>query len=281
MTAPPVERPLRTALSDKVALGLGVTLLRGAQAVAAARQLGCEWLFIDMEHGSYSIAEAGEICLGASCAGITPFVRCRLDDLSTAARLLDNGCGGIVVPRVRTEAEASRIVLALRPPPLGLRGMGGAGLAHARGTLASLAARAALDQRILVAATIEDPLGLANADGIAAVEGIDILLLGASDLAFELGAEGDVGDPRIRAAACRIAAASRRGGRVFAVGGMQEAAMIADCVGMGARLILSGMDHALLMAAAAERVAVFRRATAPHEPKGGASCRELTGPVEG
>jgi 2-keto-3-deoxy-L-rhamnonate aldolase RhmA len=153
-------------------------------------------------------------------------------------------------------------VRALRTPPLGARGMGGAGLAHARGLLASAAGRAAIDRNLLLAATIEDPEGLVNASGIAAVEGIDILLLGASDLSFELGAEGNVGDPRIRSAAAAIAAACRDGGRLFGVGGIQAPDQVADCIAMGARLVLAGMDHALLMTAATERVTAFRRVCA-------------------
>jgi 4-hydroxy-2-oxoheptanedioate aldolase len=257
------DSALRAALADRVTLGLGVTLLRGAHAVAAARQLGCEWLFIDMEHGAYSIGEAAEICLGAACAGVAPLVRSRLDDLSTAARLLDNGCAGIVVPRVRNEAEAHEMARVLRVPPLGGRAIGGAGLAHARGALASAAGRAEVDGRLLLIATIEDAEGLANAAGIATVAGIDVLLLGASDLSFDLGADGNVEDPRIRAGAAIIAEACRGAGRVFGVGGIAQPHLVAACVAMGARMVLAGMDHALLITSAAERVGSLRAAAQP------------------
>jgi 2-keto-3-deoxy-L-rhamnonate aldolase RhmA len=259
MTDDPETRSFRAVLGKRVAFGLGVTALRGAQAAAVARQSGYDWLFIDMEHGAFSIAEAGEMCLGAALAGISPFVRCRLDDLATAARLLDNGGAGIVVPRVRDAVEAREIVAALRTPPVGRRAMGGAGLAYPRGTLSGAAGRAEVERQVLVAATIEDAAGVSAVREIAAVEGIDILLLGASDLSFEYGIAGNVGDARIRAAAEAVAAACRERGRVFGVGGIQAPDLVAAHVALGARLVLVGMDHGILSAAAAERIAAFRR----------------------
>jgi 2-keto-3-deoxy-L-rhamnonate aldolase RhmA len=249
---------LRDLIEHRVALGLGVTLLRGAQATAVARQMGCDWLFIDLEHGLYSIAEAGEICMGAAWAGVTPIVRSKIDDLPSAARLLDNGCGGIVVPRVRNESEARTIVKYLRTAPLGQRGMGGSGLGFERGRLGHAEGREAIDRRLMLVATIEDPEGVANVDRIASVEGIDALLLGASDLSFEYGVGGQIEDPRIWDAARAIAAACRNHRRFFGAGGIQSPQHIADCVDLGARLILTGMDHGFLSSALADRVTAFR-----------------------
>jgi 4-hydroxy-2-oxoheptanedioate aldolase len=266
MNSQPTRDSWPDLLKERVAVGLGVTLLRGAHAVAIARQMKFDWLFVDMEHGLYSIAEAGEICMGAAWSGVTPTVRIKIDDLSSAARLLDNGCGGIVVPRVRNEHEAREIVRQLRPPPIGQRGMGGSGIGFDRGLLGHSEGRVAIDRRIMIIATIEDPEGVANADRIASVQGIDALLLGATDLSFEYGVGGRIEDPRIWDAARGIAAACRTHERIFGVGGIQEPGQIAECVALGARIVLSGMDHAILTAALSERITKVRNAFTQSSP---------------
>jgi 2-keto-3-deoxy-L-rhamnonate aldolase RhmA len=90
------------------------------------------------------------------------------------------------------------------------------------------------------------------------VPGIDALLVGCTDMAAELGVPGQLGHPDVKAALDVVFAACRRHGKVCGVGGVYDEALMAEYVGKGARLILSGSDLAFLMAGARQRSSMLR-----------------------
>ncbi len=264
---------LSTMRDGEVVLGMGVTMLRGNAAPRLAKGAGFDWLFIDMEHGAFSIADASEICLGALACDITPVVRCRLSALDEAARVLDNGAMGIVVPHVNTAEDAERIVAALRYPPVGKRPWGGSAPAFFYRPPNAAQARAEMDQRILIAATIESGLAVENCADIAAVPGIDILLFGATDLSLDLGISGRTDSDEILSAFNKVADASRKFGKILGFGGAAPA-VARRFLERGATFVLTGMDHALLVSAVDQRMASFKSVLGPPEGStGGASAK--------
>ena len=78
-----------------------------------------DYLFMDMEHGAFTVQEATQICLAALGVGIAPVVRVCAGAMDEATRLLDNGALGIVVPHVDTKKQAQRIADAFHYPPMG------------------------------------------------------------------------------------------------------------------------------------------------------------------
>jgi len=173
------------------------------------KSCGYDWLFLDLEHNSMDLDTAVQIAVAALGAGIAPVARVPARQLWMATRFLDGGGLGIVMPHVDTPEEAREIAQALRYPPHGHRSVAG-GLPHFGYERLSLAETcSAINAATLVVVMLETPRAIENAAAIAAVPGIDSLLIGPNDLAMELGIPGAFGDERIESITTRQIAAWR------------------------------------------------------------------------
>ncbi len=248
--------------AGELALGIGVRMSRTVDIAKAMKTCGYDWLFIDMEHSSMDLDTAGQISVAAHSAGITPVVRVPGFEHHHASRVLDGGAQGIVAPHVDTPDTAARIVRQCRFPPLGRRSVVG-GLAQLDfAALPVGEATEAINASTLVIVMIETPEAVDNADAIAAIEGIDGLLVGTNDLCMEMGIPGRVGDPAVMEAQAKVIDACRRHGRHPGLGGVYEPPLMERYIEMGMRLILCGNDLSMLMAGASAR-AKRLRALAP------------------
>jgi 2-keto-3-deoxy-L-rhamnonate aldolase RhmA len=219
---------------------------------------GFDWLFLDLEHSAMSIETAAQLAIAALDAGIAPIARVPKGEYSLATRLLDNGALGIVVPHVDTVEQARRLVDAFRFQPMGHRSTGGPPAQFGYRPPAALETQRTLNAEILVIPMIETPEAVENADKIAALDGIDALLIGTNDLTLEMGIAGQVGHERVRAAYQKVADACRRHNKVLGMGGVYDQEVASRYIGMGARLILAGSDHNLLLDAATRRAEFLR-----------------------
>ena len=249
---------LRRIRSGKISLGFGVHTLRGAAVPLLAKAANYEWLFIDSEHGAISTSEISQICLAALGCGVVPLVRVCRNALDEGTRALDNGALGIIVPHVDTAEEARRIVHAFRFHPLGGRSTGGPSAQFGYRPPAALEMQRILNAEVLVIPMIETPLAVENAESIAAVQGVDALLIGTSDLSLEMGIAGQIGHPSIQSAYEQVGAACRRHGKIFAMGGVYDQEWSVRYIGIGARMVLAGSDHGLLLQAASARSTFLR-----------------------
>ena len=143
-------------------------------------------------------------------------------------------------------------------PPIGHRSVGGVQAQLAFQTVPIGEATKIVNEQTLVSVMLETPKGIANAEAIAAVPGVDILLIGTNDLCAEMGIPGQVGHERVRAAYETVADACRRHKKVLGMGGVYDQDVAARYIGMGARLVLSGSDHNLLLEAATRRAEFLR-----------------------
>ena len=219
---------------------------------------GFDWLFVDGEHSSMDLDTAAQISSASLAIGITPLVRVAGLEHWHMSRILDNGAQGVVVPHVEDEEQARRVAHACRFPPKGRRSMGG-GLQHTGYLNIPIAETArVVNEETLVVVMIESPRGVTNCDEIAAVPGIDALLVGTNDLCFEMGIPGQFNDPRVADAYRKVIAACRKRGKFAGMGGMYTPELIERHVAMGVQLVLSGSDYSLLMQAGAARAAVVR-----------------------
>lgn len=245
--------------AGQLALGFGVGHLRTVATPLLAKASGHHWLFIDTEHGALSVHEASQISIAALSTGITPIVRVCAGALDEATRALDNGAMGIVVPHVDTAEQARRVADALHYPPMGHRSWGGAPAAYGYQPPNPAEAQEALNAEILTVVMIESPDAVANAAAIAAVPGVDVLLIGTSDLTAEMGIAGQFGHQRVIDAYQTVSEACRAHGKALGMGGVYDQVNAARYVGMGARFILSGNDHSFILAGANERSAFFNK----------------------
>jgi len=245
---------------DAGELALGV-ILRQARTVDVApimQSCGYDWLFLDLEHNSMDLDTAVQIAVAALGAGIAPVARVPAGQLWMATRFLDGGGLGIVMPHVDTPEEAHKVAQALRYPPVGHRSVAG-GLPHFGYAKVGLAETcSAINAATFVVVMLETPTAIANADAIAAVPGIDSLLIGTNDLAMELGIPGGFADERIVAAYQSVCDACRAHRKFAGVGGIADEALLRRYIGMGVRVVLPGSDLSFMAAAATATAATMR-----------------------
>jgi 2-keto-3-deoxy-L-rhamnonate aldolase RhmA len=184
-------------------------------------------------------------------------------EYAIATRLLDNGVLGIVVPHVDTAEEAREVVQKLKYPPVGHRSMGGTGPHYSLRAASTGDAAQALNAANLTVVMLETPRAIDNAEAIAAVTGIDVLLIGTNDLCAEMGIPGDFGNERVADAYRRMIEAGKRHGKFPGMAGVYNEPLMQRYIEMGARFILSGNDAAFLMASATQRTAFLRKIHTP------------------
>ena len=254
----PQRRP-RKAGTGSISLGCGVRLTRSVEIAIAMKMAGFDWLFLDLEHGTMSIDAGAQIATAALDAGIAPLARVPNGEYSIATRLLDNGVLGIVVPHVDTADEAREVVKKLKYPPVGHRSMGGTGPHYGLRSASTGEAAEALNAANLTVVMLETPTAIANADAIAAVPGVDVLLIGTNDLCAEMGIHGDFGQRTRRGRVSDLIAACKKHGKFPGMAGIYNEPLMQRYIEMGARFILSGNDATFLMAAATARTAFMHK----------------------
>jgi len=249
---------LKRLREGKLALGFGAYHLRTSAAAMLTHAIGYDWLFIDTEHGAFTVQEASQMSYAAIPLGITPIVRICAGALDEGTRALDNGAMGIVVPHVDTGAQAARITDAFRFPPMGSRSWGAPPAAFLYGGPPMGEAQAVLNREILICVMIESAEAVANAGDIAATEGIDVLMIGTADLTTELGIPGQWGHEKVQDAYRRVGAACRKYGKFAAAGGLGDPDWAAHYIRGGVHMILAGTDHRMIMEAGARHAAFYR-----------------------
>jgi len=244
--------------AGELALGMGVRQSRTVDIATIAKTCGFDWLFIDMEHSSLDVDLASQLAMASLGAGITPLVRVPGHEHYHASRLLDNGAQGIVAPHVDTVEEAKRIASACRYPPIGHRSVAGAQPQLGFRSVPVGEATKLVNAATLVVVMLETPKAIANADAIAQVEGVDVLLIGTNDLCAEMGAPGHLADPRVESAYKTVIDACRKHGKYPGMGGVYEPKLMEKYIQMGMRMILSGSDLSFMMAGARARTEFLR-----------------------
>jgi 4-hydroxy-2-oxoheptanedioate aldolase len=249
-----VRNPTRERLSKgELSLGIGVHHARTIDIAAAMATCGFDFLFIDLEHGGMSLDTAIVISQAGLTAPVTPLVRVPVGQFWMATRALDGGALGIVMPHVDTAEQARAVVNHLKYPPAGHRSAGG-GMPYFgfRAVPIGEATRTA-NAQTLVVVMLETPAAIANADAIAAVDGVDVLLIGTNDLMMEMGMPGEFTRPEVAAAYETVISACRRHGKWPGMGGVYTEELMAKYVAMGMRMVIAGSDFSLLISAAGQR----------------------------
>lgn len=245
---------------DELVLCMGLRQARTVDIAMIAARCGFDAIYVDMEHSPISFETTSAICTAAIGAGITPLVRVPGHAGSDISRVLDGGAQGVIVPHVNDAAQAQAVVRHARFAPLGHRSVMGGGPSLAYQPLSVGDCSARLNATTLVIVMLETPEAIENADAIAAVSGVDLLLIGSNDLCSEMGIPGQLRDPRLRSAFETVAAACRRHDKTLGIGGIRgDADLQKDLIALGARFLIAGSDVTYLMAAARQDAVLLRR----------------------
>ncbi|MGO2111775.1 MAG: HpcH/HpaI aldolase family protein [Pseudoclavibacter sp.] len=182
------ESRFRSALRRNTGLTIGTWVkLPVVESVEMAAGAGFDFIVIDLEHSPMNLETAFRHVGAALQANLSPIVRVPALDGGVVSRLLDAGADGIMLPHVDTVADAEDAVAAMRFPPIGDRGMGPTSRAGDWGLLPyDEYVRFGQEEASLIV-QIESELAVRNAGDIAAVAGVDALLIGSTDLARSAG----------------------------------------------------------------------------------------------
>jgi 2-keto-3-deoxy-L-rhamnonate aldolase RhmA len=240
------------------AIGFNLRQTRTVDIAMIAKTCGFDWIFIDMEHVAIDLDAAAQLCVAALGVGVAPIVRVPGHEHYHATKALDSGALGVIVPHVDTPAQAKRIADQCRFPPTGQRSIPG-GLPQLGFESVPLPqAMKQVDAATLVVVMLETQEAIANADAIAAINGIDVLLIGSNDLCADMGIPGQFGDAKLDRAYDAVIAAAKRHGKHAGLGGIYDEALMAHFVKKGAHFLLGGSDLAFMMAGARKRAEFLR-----------------------
>ena len=249
-----------TLMKARLAAGetlFGSFLTLGSPLAAESLGLaGFDWLLVDLEHGGGDESQLLPQLLGARAAGVHALVRVESDVRGRTARALDLGVEGVMCPQVNSAEQAEAWASALHYGPAGSRGIAFFHRGARFGTEPDPvdAARA----RTLGIAQIESPEAVEAVEEIAAVDGIDVLFVGPSDLSYSMGIFRQFDHPEFRSAIERVVAAASAAGKtagIFLISVDQVPAALAD----GFRMVALGSDGGFMMQSAAAAVAALKK----------------------
>lgn len=216
-------------LKEKLAAGrpiLGLSVMfNSPPLVEMAGALGFDWVLLDCEHGALEIGDLEPLIAAADAFGVAPIVRPPSNAPELILRALDRGAAGLQCPHVMNAEEARAIVAAAKYHPLGERGLAvGMRSSHygMRETVTEYLARA--NRETLICVQIEHADALPHVEAIAAVEGVDVVFVGAMDLSQSLGVPGSTDAPVVASAVEDAARRIIASGKIAGTSGKPELA---------------------------------------------------------
>ncbi|MBA2676361.1 HpcH/HpaI aldolase/citrate lyase family protein [Ramlibacter sp.] len=247
----------------QIGLWLGLADHYATEICAGA---GFDWLLIDGEHSPNdlrSIIQQAQVIAGYPATHAISRVPVGQGEVGATLikQYLDLGLQTLLVPMVDTAEQAAALVQAMRYPPQGIRGMGGA-RASRWGRYPDYSKEANAQVCLLVQA--ESRAAIDNLDAIAATEGVDGVFIGPADLSAALGHVGNPGHAQVQAVIENAFRRIRAAGKSAGILATDEAAA-RRYLDQGANFVAVGLDTQLLMRATSALAAQFKGAAEPRK----------------
>ena len=180
----------------------------GTPAIFAAA--GYDFVYIDMEHGNYSMETVADLIRGCKSVGVAPVIRVPHLETHFISRVFDAGAEGIMVPMTSRREQAERIVQYSKYTPLGKRGFGNqTGQTDYKVLKTTEFMREANDHTLIIA-QIETKEAIDNIEEILDVKGIDVGVIGPNDLSISLGVPDQMESEIMNQAIGRVVEAARK-----------------------------------------------------------------------
>ena len=239
----------RSRVLEKIRRGepaLGISLhLTDPSLFEMASLMGFDAIWMDMEHHFYSVETAAAAMRAARVGGTDIVARPAKGEFARMARMLEAGAKGIMYPRCESAAEAAEVVKWAKFAPLGRRGYDGSGpdVPYVMTPMGEYLRQANEETFIII--QLEDPAAVRQAAAIAAVPGVDMLMLGPADFSVLTGIPGEFGHPTVVDAFRQVADAASNAGKHWAAtcGSLEQTRTMIE---MGARLVFHGCDIVLV-----------------------------------
>ena len=252
-----VNRTREKLENGETVLGCSVQSYRSMEIPRAFAAAGFDYVFIDMEHGSFDLETVHDMIIASHGAAITPIVRIGELLYSLAARLLDSGAQGIILPRVEDPRLLEEALSWMRFPPVGKRGYG------VNPTMLSYEARSFPEviehqnRETLVVVQFETARAMERADELLSLKGVDVAMVGPADLSIALGVPGQFEHPSMLKAMDGLIDKCTRY-KVHPGIQTRSVAMSKMWAERGMRFVGTAAEHVLLLEKARETVATLR-----------------------
>ena len=220
---------------------------------------GFDWIMLDAEHAPNDVLSLVPQLMALKDSNSAAVVRPPWNDVVLLKRLLDAGVHNFLIPLVESADDAQRAVTATRYPPAGVRGVSVSHRSNRYGAVTDYFR--IVNDNIAVTVQIESRNGVEAAAEIAAVDGIDGLFIGPSDLAAAYGHLGNPAHPEVQGAMNEVFGAGRKAGKPIGI----LASVEADArryLDMGATFVAVGSDLGALRMATQALCDTFREPNA-------------------
>jgi 2-keto-3-deoxy-L-rhamnonate aldolase RhmA len=237
--------------------GCGLQVFRSAEIARTFAAAGFDYVFIDMEHGTFNLETAHDMIKAALDTGITPIVRVGELAYSLVSRLLDGGAQGIILPRVEDPRILEEALSWMRFPPVGKRGYGvnQTMVDYEAHTFPEIIEHQNLNTLAVV--QFETVTAMQRADELLSVPGMNVAMIGPADLSISLGIPGQFDHPLLISTVEKLIAQCNTHGVVPGIQ-TRSVAMSKAWAARGMRFVGTSGEHALLLEKARETLAALR-----------------------
>lgn len=203
--------------------------------------MGFDGIWLDMEHHAYSLETAGGLMRAARVGSSDIIARPAKGEFMRMGRMLEAGAQGIMYPRCDDAREAAEVVKWAKFAPLGQRGIDSGNPDNPYCAVPLVEYIEQANRQTLLIIQLEHAAAVEQVDAIAAVPGVDVLMLGPGDFSILSGFPGQMDHVQIRKARERIAAAARNAGIHWGTtcGSVED---IRDLLALGAHFLCYGAD---------------------------------------
>jgi len=256
-----INQTMERLRQGEAVFGCAVQQLRSAEIPRLLAAAGFDYLFVDTEHGGFNLETVQDLVSAANQSGITPLVRVGELLYSLVARSLDVGAQGIIFPRVEDPQRLLEAISWTKFPRAGTRGFGitAPQLDYQQRSLPEIIEHA--NAQTMVVVQFETVTALERSGELLAVPGIDVAMIGPTDLSISMGVPGEFEHPKLIAAVEEFIAACERCGVVPGIH-CRTTALARKWPPRGMRLVGCGSEITFLLERAKEAVAEMRQSMA-------------------
>jgi len=255
----PPNNAKRALREGKSLVGLMVIEIRQPSVMQMLANAGYDFVIIDNEHGAFNIETISDLSRNARKVGLTPIVRVPEWSYAHITQPLDSGAQGIMTPRITEAQQVREILQIMKYPPVGRRG---SVVARGHTDLKSgpvLDAMKVANEESMLVVQIETRQAVEKMDEILSVPGVDVALVGPTDLSVSLGITGEMKNPKLVAAIESTIEACKRHNVIPAIH-MNDLELAAHWGSKGMRMVSCNSEVGMMVQAGSAAVAAIRKA---------------------